>query len=305
MTSLTEYSSVAGAVPGEAVRNRDTSYQVLAGPAGHPMGIAHWEDGEASIVSVFVLRGAGVLAGNGQAAQRLAAGQHALYRVPSTTQATIIPQPGPDFQAVAFQFSEGYLRRHCPENCPNLCRLVMAPVVATLQPLGSGAPAATVAEQRALIAQICDTRLPTYLQSVYRDIKVAELLVLQLEEILFGNEAGGEAPLRDYELQRVYRVRDILRDNPGRRYTLLGLAHEVGTNDATLKKHFKQVLGCTVFSYLTSCRMETAKSLLASGQQTIAEIARHLGYKHVSHFSAAFRKYYGNSPTKFLESAQR
>lgn len=203
---------------------------------------------------------------------------------------------------VVFQFSEAYLLRHCPENCPDLCLLTTTEAVGTLQPLGAGGPATTTNEQRALVDQICNAPLPEHLKSVYRDVKIAELLLLQLQEILYGSTPKAENGLREHERQRVYRVRDILRTDPSQSYTLLGLAHEVGTNDATLKKHFKQVLGCTVFAYLTSCRMARAKEMLVDERKPIAEIAQCLGYKHVSHFSASFRKYYGNAPTKFLES---
>lgn len=303
----------------ELIRNVETSFQWLVSDAGEFQEIAHWDQGTGgAIVSLFMLEGEGWLCGNGQRAQQLRGGQHILCRVPRTT--TVCLEPGAEgrFRAIAFQFSESYLRKHCPENCPNLCRLTKTPAVATLQPLGNEVPVETAEALRELVARICDPGRPVHLQSVYRDIKIAELLVLQLEEILYGTLARparlgmaaspgstgfqqAQYPkLRDYELERVYQVRDMLRNFPGRSYTLVGLAHEVGTNDATLKKHFKMVIGHTVFSYLRICRMEAARTLLVTKQKTVAEIAQHLGYKHVSHFSAAFRKYYGSAPTKFV-----
>ncbi len=301
-TPIVALDASSGPYAGSVVHNRETSFQLLVADDMLPLEIARWRGDDAFVLSVYVLEGGCVLVGAGESAQNLSAGEHVLYRVPMLTPVTVAPHAGAGFAAVVFQFSEAYLLRHCPENCPNLCQLTTSPAVAGLQVLGSGTPASTTHEQRALVDQICSAPLPEHLKSVYRDVKIAELLVLQLEEILYGTRSKSEAGLREHELQRVYRVRDILRNDPSQSYTLLGLAHEVGTNDATLKKHFKQVLNCTVFAYLTSCRMARAKEMLVDERKPIAEIAQCLGYKHVSHFSASFRKYYGSAPTKFLES---
>src|SRR5690606_36936688 len=79
-----------------------------------------------------------------------------------------------------------------------------------------------------------------------------------------------------------------------------GLAHAVGTNEATLKKHFKAVYGTTVFGYLTARRMELAKALLLSKELKVAAVAQEVGYKYASHFTTAFRKHFGVLPNKLL-----
>lgn len=278
--------------------NNETAYQVVIHRDGQSVDVLRRNESEVTMINVFVLRGAGLLVANGQEVYCISGGHHALYRVPASYHVTIAPSSALDFHAVIFQFSARYLLRLCPD----LRLLANVSISSSLQSLGNNQPTATDAEQRALISNICNSALPEHLQAVYKDIKIAELLVLQLAEILNGSKASDTTGLREYELQRVYQVRDILQSAPGKSYTLLGLAHEVGTNDATLKKHFKQVFGCTVFAYLTSCRMESAKHLLLEDRKTVAEIAQYLGYKHVSHFSSAFRKYYGHAPTKFFET---
>lgn len=249
---------------------------------------------------MYVLRGACCVSGDNQRLD-LYGGQHALFRAPASTDFIVTPLDAPPLVAMVFQFSEAYLYRHCPENCPHLGYLMWANGRCMCQPLESTTPMVTTVEQRALIDQIWNAPISEYLRCVYRDVKVGELLVLQLCELLYGTKPRQRTGLREHELQRVYKVRDILRHAPGRSYTLLGLAHEVGTNDATLKRHFKQVVGCTVFAYLNSCRMAKAREMLVGERKTVAEIALCLGYKHVSHFSASFRKYFGSAPTKFRE----
>jgi len=44
--------------------------------------------------------------------------------------------------------------------------------------------------------------------------------------------------------------------------------------------------------------MEYAKSLLVENDLSIAEIADKTGYKHATHFTTAFKKYFGFLPNK-------
>jgi len=152
-----------------------------------------------------------------------------------------------------------------------------------------------------VIQQILHEKKPAYLQAAYIQLKLAELFVLFLERA--GRLNSGNEPvvqLRPEEVERVRKVRDMLQANPAASYSLVGLAHTVGTNETTLKTHFKAVYGVTVFGYLTACRMERAKALLEKEQLKVAVVAQEVGYKYASHFSTAFRKYFGYLPTKLL-----
>ena len=128
--------------------------------------------------------------------------------------------------------------------------------------------------------------------------KIASLLWAWAEQqtSFFNPKAG--ATLKPDEINRVNQIQQLLLKSPEATYRLMELAHSVGTNDATLKKHFKQHVGMTVFAYLTACRMEKAKRLLQTHAK-IVEIANEVGYKHSSHFSAAFLKYEGKSPAEW------
>ena len=44
--------------------------------------------------------------------------------------------------------------------------------------------------------------------------------------------------------------------------------------------------------------MEKAKEQLCQEGSKIAEVAQRMGYKHATHFTAAFKKYYGYVPNK-------
>ncbi len=155
-------------------------------------------------------------------------------------------------------------------------------------------------EQTAVIRQALHEKKAAYLRNAFLQIKLAEWFVLFFEQAVTVEGRADLASLRPDELERVRQVQDIIHGDPAASYSLVGLAHAVGTNEATLKKHFKAVYGTTVFGYLTTCRMERAKALLVNEKLKVALVAQEVGYKYASHFSAAFRKYYGYLPTKLL-----
>ncbi len=149
---------------------------------------------------------------------------------------------------------------------------------------------------RHVIEQIMRCMRDDHYRFIYYQAKVMELLSLQLAQI--ENSTKESQQLKYDELKRVHRVKAILEQNPEHNYTLLGLAHAVGTNDSTLKKHFKLIFGITVFGYLNAYRMEMARKVLLEQDCKVAVIASQFGYKHATHFSAAFKKYFGYPPTK-------
>jgi len=52
------------------------------------------------------------------------------------------------------------------------------------------------------------------------------------------------------------------------------------------------------FGYLHEFRMEKSKEELGVDGTKISDVAQRMGYKHATHFTAAFKKYYGYLPNK-------
>ncbi|HJU45805.1 MAG TPA: AraC family transcriptional regulator [Chitinophagaceae bacterium] len=136
-------------------------------------------------------------------------------------------------------------------------------------------------------------------KQLYIKSKIGELLAIQLEEyeqsMRKGAPGAHAGALRQEDIVRMHHVRDIIVSNMNSPCSLIDLAHQVGTNDAYLKKHFKQVFGTTVYGYLQVIKMGEAKRLLMMGQ-TVSEVAYLTGYKHVAHFTRAFKKHFGVAP---------
>lgn len=135
-----------------------------------------------------------------------------------------------------------------------------------------------------------------YYKSLYIRSRVIELVMLQLEQSEMDPEplAAGESE----EVKRMYEVKELITYDLSSHVSIIELAKKVGTNDCYLKKQFKEVFGTTVYGYLHKERMEKARMMLAESNRKISEVARSIGYKHASHFSLAFKKYFGYLPNK-------
>ncbi len=76
------------------------------------------------------------------------------------------------------------------------------------------------------------------------------------------------------------------------------LSKFVGMGRSQTNELFKLVFGKTPHQFFTDLRMSEAKNLIVNGKHTITEIAVFLGFASQSHFSKAFKGYYGILPKK-------
>ncbi|WP_027372686.1 helix-turn-helix transcriptional regulator [Chryseobacterium sp. UNC8MFCol] len=131
---------------------------------------------------------------------------------------------------------------------------------------------------------------------IYLEAKITELLLLQLEQFFSTKDSISTVSKRNEE--KIHAVRDYIMANLSKNCTLTDLAHQVGTNEFTLKKGFKELFGTTVFNFWNDLKMEEAKKLLISGELNVNEISDRMGYKNPRHFSTAFKRKYNIIPSK-------
>lgn len=99
------------------------------------------------------------------------------------------------------------------------------------------------------------------------------------------------------KLKPLVEVRKILEENLASPPGLSKISKLVGLNEYDLKKRFKEHYGNTVFGYLAEMRMQYAWKLLQDEKKTVGEASTMVGYKNPQHFSAAFKKRFGFSPS--------
>jgi AraC-like DNA-binding protein len=148
-----------------------------------------------------------------------------------------------------------------------------------------------------MLYQILRCPLEGRYKRLYIKSKIIELLAYQLEQYEKLNSTAEKQEMKQDDIDRMYRVRDIILANLDNPCLLIDLAHEVGTNETYLKRYFKQVFNNTVFGFLQTAKMDQAKELLMQGKP-VALVADKVGYKHPAHFARAFKKHFGYPPNR-------
>jgi AraC-like DNA-binding protein len=143
------------------------------------------------------------------------------------------------------------------------------------------------------IASLFDSADLGALRPMFLEGRALEWLAIQL--------AAPPSPERDAvprrDLERVHAARDIVLTQLDAMPTLGELATMVGTNEFTLKRTFKRVFGQPVYAFALAHRLEHAKKLVLETDLSLKEIATAIGYAHASHFSTAFRRRFGVTPS--------
>jgi AraC-like DNA-binding protein len=94
------------------------------------------------------------------------------------------------------------------------------------------------------------------------------------------------------------RLRADMRDPP----SLGVLAQMVSLSEKKLNAGFRAQFGATVYETLRNERLEHARLVLEQGGLSLTDVARRVGYNHVSNFISAFTARYGAPPRRYLRT---
>lgn len=95
----------------------------------------------------------------------------------------------------------------------------------------------------------------------------------------------------------------LIHHHPEHGWTVANLAAAVGCSRAALARRFTELVGEPPISFLTGWRLALAADLLGSRNDTIATVARQVGYSTPFAFSSAFKRAYGVSPNAHRRAA--
>ncbi len=136
--------------------------------------------------------------------------------------------------------------------------------------------------------------------------RLTEVVLVELIRLNFGRP-GQSGFIRALLDKPIAKALGLLHDEPQVAWTLESLGREVGMSRAALAKRFKELVGQTMFEYLTDLRMQRARVMLADTVKPIYEVANSVGYESDLAFTKVFKKRSGMTPTRFrkLASAKR
>jgi AraC-like DNA-binding protein len=102
-------------------------------------------------------------------------------------------------------------------------------------------------------------------------------------------------PLR---LASLWRVRDMIAENPAGRHSMHELERVADLDRWTLARQFRAAFGTSPSRFRTMRRLERARRLLQAGM-ALAEAALDAGFADQSHMSRQFKQAYGLTPAKW------
>jgi transcriptional regulator GlxA family with amidase domain len=100
-------------------------------------------------------------------------------------------------------------------------------------------------------------------------------------------------PLRD---KRIERALALLEQDLSKYWTVELLARAVGLSRPVFAREFVRALELSPMRYLARRRMEVAAELLRSGDQSLADVAGHVGYRSEFAFGRAFKQHFHVAP---------
>jgi AraC-like DNA-binding protein len=103
---------------------------------------------------------------------------------------------------------------------------------------------------------------------------------------------------------RVEAAKTYLAVNLAERITLDDVARAVHASPFHLARVFQQRTGVPVHRYLTQLRLRASLDRLAEGASDLTALALDLGFSSHSHFTDAFRREFGRSPSAIRQATQ-
>lgn len=132
--------------------------------------------------------------------------------------------------------------------------------------------------------------------------KLAEVLFIKAIRHYLESSSNGNSFLNALKDRKIQEVLNLIHEFPEENWSLNSLARKVGISRTLLANKFRELVGETPMKYLFKWRMQLAKNLLQSTDQTSFEIAAQIGYQSETAFNRAFKTYFDLTPHKFKRS---
>src|SRR5688500_7935907 len=122
---------------------------------------------------------------------------------------------------------------------------------------------------RHLLGEIRQSGLEGGLRGLFRQSKVCELLLKQIQDIHRFQRQHSHPGIPKRDLEKLFWVRDYLEVNALGQISLVQLSRDSGLNLFKLKKGFKELFGVTIFEMVRDHRMKRAMDLLLDTDCTV------------------------------------
>jgi transcriptional regulator GlxA family with amidase domain len=97
----------------------------------------------------------------------------------------------------------------------------------------------------------------------------------------------------------INRCQDWIADNYSAPSPVARLVEVSGLPERTVMRRFRDATGLTPLDYVQALRLEEAKQMLETGDQSIEAVANEVGYEDASFFNRLFRRKVGMTPAQY------
>ena len=142
-----------------------------------------------------------------------------------------------------------------------------------------------------------------YIQSCDQCTKIEEISVLHNEMCIAYAKKMQQFNKKNVCSKPVVKAIDYIYEHLNTRITLEDLSEFCKLSNSYLSRLFKKETGLTVSDYILAKKLETAKSMLAFSDYSIAEIAAALAFPSQSYMTNALKKECGLTPLQYRSSS--
>ena len=127
-----------------------------------------------------------------------------------------------------------------------------------------------------------------------------ELVAEYLRQIMIPAEASSD-PWENM-LQQIWKA---VEQSPGQEWSQKVISRQLGISPATLQRLVRRHFDSTPQQMVIAIRMTQARRLLQQSDYPLSVVAQEVGYSDAFIFSAAFKRFHGNSPSYYRHESSR
>lgn len=134
--------------------------------------------------------------------------------------------------------------------------------------------------------------------------------IIKNREILRNNFAGNQQQedkvhkinIKSADEKLIQKIMDIINENISNpALSVEMLANEIGISRVHLHRKTKELTNQSTRDLIRNIRLQQAANLLSSKNINISEVAYAVGFTNLATFSSAFKEFYGESPSNYME----
>jgi len=136
----------------------------------------------------------------------------------------------------------------------------------------------------------------------FRYRKNRELLNLEIDHLKSRQASDIDDKIASYDQRLLKQAISIVEDNiADSQLSVEKMAEQMNMSRTSLHRKIKTITGFPPSELIRSIRLRKAASLIANRADSATQIAQSVGFEDYSHFSKAFKKHFGVSPSGYEE----